>query len=143
MIRVVLIVLLMAPVVLGATTRPATTQSLEQALAQHKQEQQQEYLDQFKSAPVLKLPTGQISDIFEFTIEKDLLIVRPKLTGTNGQARCTVKGIVGPCSVAIFEDTHAPGGGINALQFAHRDFTNPQEIFRHTMLFAHAGSVQL
>jgi hypothetical protein len=143
MIRLALILLLIAPVVSGATTRPATTQSLEQALAQHKREQEQEYLDQLKPAPELKLSTGQITDIFEFSIEKDLLIVRPKLTGTNGQARCTVKGIVGPCSVAIFEDTHAPGGGINALQFAHRDFTNPQEIFRHTMLFAHAGSVQL
>ena len=29
------------------------------------------------------------------------------------------------------------------FQFAHRDFSNPVEIFRHTMLFAHARSVQL
>src|SRR5690349_16929972 len=108
MIRMLLILLLVAPVALCATTRPATTQSLEQALAQHKRAQQQEYLDQLKPAPELKLPTGQITDIFEFSIEKDLLIVRPTLTGTNGQARCTVKGITGPCSVAIFEDKHAP-----------------------------------
>src|SRR5437764_12888353 len=111
MIRLVLILLLVAPVALGATTRPATTQSLEQALAQHKQEQEREYLNQLKAAPELKLSTGQITDIFEFSIDKDVLLVRPKLAGTSGQARCTVKGITGPCSVAIFEDTRAPGGG--------------------------------
>src|SRR2546429_7028501 len=105
MMRVLLVPVLLAPLALGATTRPATTQSLEQALAQHKREQEQEYLDQLKSAPELKLPTGQITDIFEFSIEKDLLIVRPKLTGTNGQERCTVIGITGTCSIALFEDT--------------------------------------
>src|SRR5438034_6099614 len=42
-----------------------------------------------KSAPELKLPTGQITDIFEFSIEKDLLIVRPKLAGTNGDRKST------------------------------------------------------
>src|SRR5262249_4706739 len=131
MYRLCLILLLLAPVTFAATSQPATTQSLEDALQQHKREQQHEYLDQLKSFPELKLPTGAITDIFEFSIDKDLLIVHPKLTGTNGQSRCTIKGISGPCSVAVFEDAHAPGGGINALQFAHRDFTNPQEIFRH------------
>ena len=45
--------------------------------------------------------------------------------------------------MAVFADPHAPDGPITAIQFAHRDFSNEKEIFRHTMLFAHAGSVQL
>ena len=85
------------------------------------------------------LPTGTISDIFEPSIEKEMIVVRPKLAGTDGQMRCTVKGLTGPCTVAIFAEHNAPDGGINALQFAHRDFSNSQEIFRHTMLFAARG----
>src|SRR4051812_41467557 len=95
---IVLLTLLVGSFSHAATTQPATTQSLEQALVQHKLEQKLEYLNQLRELPELKLPTGQISDIFEFTIEKDLLMVRPKLPGTNGQVRCTVKGLDGLCS---------------------------------------------
>jgi hypothetical protein len=95
------------------------------------------------ACPELKLPTGTISDLFDLSIENDQLVVTPKLSSTDGQMRCTIKGLAGPCTVGIFADKNAPGGGINALQFAHRDFSNPMEIFRHTMLFAHARSVQL
>src|SRR4051794_8480508 len=144
MARLLLVALLLiASISQAATTRPATTQSLEQDLAQHKSEQQQEYLKQLGLMPQVRLPTGQITDIFEFVIEKDLIIVHPKLTGTDGPSRCDVMGMAGPCSVTVSEDKNAPGSGVNALQFAHRDFSNPMEIFRHTMLFAHAGSVQL
>ena len=144
MIRSVLCIsLLFAIVATGATTHPATTQSLEQQLAQHKREQHQEYLAEISSDPELTLPHHAISDIFGLSIEKDLIQVHPKLTHTDGQMRCTINGIEGPCTVAVFTEKNVPGGGINALQFAHRDFSNPEEIFRHTMLFAHARSVQL
>ena len=137
--RLILLLIPMIPVsLIAATTRPATTQSLEEQLAQHKAQEQREYLSQIQAAPELMLPTGTISDIFEPSIEKEMIVVRPKLAGTDGQMRCTVKGLTGPCTVAIFAEHNAPDGGINALQFAHRDFSNSQEIFRHTMLFAHA-----
>src|SRR4051812_2828937 len=143
-IRVVpCLLVLLAATASGATTRPATTQSLEQQLARHKEDERLEYLDQIKSAPDLKLPTGKITDIFMLSLENDQLVVHPKLAHTEGQMRCTVKGLTGPCIVAVFTGQNVPGGDVTALQFAHRDFSSEREIFRHTMLFAHARSVQL
>src|SRR4051812_829440 len=140
MMRLALLLLLVPCI--AATTRPATTQSLEQQLAQHKLEEQKTYLAQVNDTPELKLPTGAITDIFEITLEQDRLIVHPKLAGNDGQQHCTVKGIAGPCIVMVASDRMAKDSP-NALQFMHRDFSNPQEIFRHTMLFAHNNGVQL
>jgi hypothetical protein len=126
----------------AATTRPATTQSLEQQLAEHKQQEKRDYLKQIALAPKLQLPHNRTTDLFELYIDKGLLLVHPKIDATENQMRCTIEGIEGPCVINGFKD-RAPGGGISGLQFIHRDFSNAQEIFRHTMLFAHAGSVQL
>ena len=60
-----LIALMLARIAPATTPHPATTQSLEPQLAQHKKEQQQEYLSQISSAPELKLPNGAISDNFQ------------------------------------------------------------------------------
>lgn len=144
----VLTVLLLTRNTFAATTRPAkvqpaTTQSLEQQLAVHKLNEQKEFLAQVNPLPELKLPTGQISDLFDLYIEKDLILVRPKIDPTSQPMRCVVQGLAGPSTISVTPEHNAPGNGITALQFIHRDFSNPQEIFRHTMLFAHAGSVQL
>jgi hypothetical protein len=135
--------LLLALNALGATTRPATTQSVEEQLAQHKRDEQRDYLAQIQGTPEIKLPTGKISDIFDLTIDNGQLSVRPRLSPTDGPSRCTVQGLAGPSTIAIFTEQNVPDGGITALQFAHRDFSNPDQVFRHTMLFAHARSVQL
>src|SRR4051812_26803205 len=127
----------------ATTSRAATTQSLEQQLQAHKQEEQQKYLQELMALPELKLPNQSITDLVDVSVDKGMIAVRPKMKGTDGSMRCTIKGIEGPCQVSIFADKHSPDGAINAVQFMHRDFSNPTEIFRHTMLFAHAGAVQI
>src|SRR5689334_14540165 len=102
MLRLALVLLLIPCI--AATTQPATTQSLEQQLAQHKLEEQKSYLDTIKDTPELRLPNGAITDIFEIALEQDRLVVHPKLTGDNTQQHCTIKGIQGPCLVMIASD---------------------------------------
>jgi hypothetical protein len=138
-----LILPLTTGVSLSATTQPATTQSPEQILAQHKQDEKQQYLQGLSGLPELKLPNGQISDIFQLSIQNDNLAIEPKLAKTDLQMQCHVKGLEGPCSVFAFGEHNVPGGGILGLQFSHRDFSRPDETFRQTMLFGHADSLQM
>ncbi|HEX3358990.1 MAG TPA: hypothetical protein VHS31_18570 [Tepidisphaeraceae bacterium] len=138
-----LLILTLPAITFGATTQPAATQSIEQQLAGHKQQEQQEYLKGLDGLPELKLPNDQISDIFVLSIENDNLAIDPKLDKTELQMQCHVKGLVGPCSVFAFTERNAPDGGIMGLQFSHRDFSRPDEIFRQTMLFGHADSLQI
>jgi hypothetical protein len=142
-----LILLLMLCTALPArsapSSRPATTQSMEQQLAEHKELEKQKYLHEIMALPELTLPHGSINDIFAVAVENDMITVQPRMPGTDGAMRCDIQGIVGPCQVAIYADRPSGGKVINALQFIHRDFSDPMEMFRHTMLFAHAGAVQI
>src|SRR5262252_8698650 len=127
-------ILLMARSLSATTTQPATTQSAEQLLAQHKQQQREEYVKNLNESPELKLPTGRISDIFELTNDVGRIVVRPVLSATDGQVRCSVKGLLGQCAVSVFPERQVPGAPVGGLQFSHRDFSNEQEIFRNTTL---------
>src|SRR5581483_3907186 len=94
----------------AATTRPATTQSSVEQLAAEKAREQQDYLSQIAADPVLKLPTGQITDIFTLTLEDGQIVITPKLAPTTSQVRCTVNGLVGPCTVGVFAEKNVPNG---------------------------------
>lgn len=140
------VVLLLAPCLFlpAASAATPTTDPLEQKLAAQKEHEKQEYLRQLDDSQELKLPHNAITDIFDLTIDDaGMLSVRPKIHATDGPMRCSIKGLAGPCSVTAFADKSDPAGRLIALQFTHRDFSNEEEIFRNTMLFAHQGSVQL
>src|SRR5436190_20246025 len=126
----IIAILAFAVTTLAATTKPATTQSAEELLATHKLEQKQEYLKALNDSPELKLPTGQVSDIFELSMDGGKILVQPVLAATEGQVRCTVKGLAGPCALTVFADRQVPDGRISGIQFAHRDFSREDEIFR-------------
>jgi hypothetical protein len=123
---------------------PPTTDPLARKLADHKAHEQQEYQRQLNDFPELKLPHAAITDIFDLSIDNaGMLAFHPRIHATDGPQRCNITGLNGPCSVTAFADKASPTHAVFAVQFIHRDFSNVNEIFRNTMLFAHPGSIQL